>query len=212
MSVSQSWWEAAYVAMIPVLRKQFDDQDLVHDAAVERLIEISKKRDPAPASEGEFVGLCLYGAAWRARDLQRKWGRLRRKWAPPEEFVDPWAEPKAREVRMLLQVQWACLRRLPDRSRRLLELYYFDGRSDRDVARLLAGMSARAIGREDAWIRKSLAPGRGGGAAERAEAKARKRAIEAGRKAVSRERLGALWRLRELIEVEEGAQSASLVA
>lgn len=214
MSVSRSWWEAAYVAMIPVLRRRFDDQDLVHDAAVERLIEISKRREPTPASEDEFVRLCLYGAGWRARDLLRKRGGLglKRRWAPPEKVIDPWFEPKVREARALLQAQWACLRKLPDRSRELLELYYFDGRSDRDVARLLAGMSDEEIQLEDVRIRKSLEPRRGEVAAERAEAKARKREIEAGRKAVSRERLRALWRLRELIEAEEAAQSAPLVA
>lgn len=212
MRVSQSWWEAAYVAMIPVLRREFSDPDLAHDAAVERLIEISKKRNPAPANEGEFVGLCLHGAAWRARDLLRKRGRMRRKWAPPEELVAPWADPRAREVRVLLHAQWACLRKLPDRWRWLLELYYFDGRSDRDVARLLAGMSERAIGRENAWIRRSLGPRRGGGgSADRAEARRRNREIEAGRKAVSRERLQALGRLRELIEAE-AAQSACSAA
>lgn len=190
MEIPHAWLEAAYAAMLRKLRKEFGEKELIYDAAADRLLEIWRKRGLLVASEGEFVALCLKGVVWRARDLMRWPGGRRRKRVPLEEVADRRDGFGVRELEAMLRALLACLSQMPDRGRLVLELYYFDGRSDRDIAQRLAGLSDPEVGR---------------GAVQRREngpSNASQRAIEAARKAVSRERFAALGHLRKLIESE----------
>lgn len=191
MELNWSWAEEAYAAMVRVLRKRFGEQDLVYEAAAERLLEIWEKPGPAVAGEGHLVGLCLTFVEQRAIDVLRKQGRLRQRRVPLGDVADRRPDLREEEIRGLLRVQEVCLRRLPARRRMILRQYYEQGLSDREIA-------WRRVRREK-WGRVR----RGSGTAEKAAAQEeRRRAIEAARKAVSRERRAALEGLRLLVEVE----------
>jgi len=202
MSLPDSWVEEAYAAMLRVLRKRFGERDLIYEAAAERLLEVWPRFGPSVAGEGELVGLCLKFVERRAIDMLRRQGWLWSRREPLGEVADRRAGPAEDDVKGLLRAQESCLLRLPSRWRALLEMYYLQGRSDRVIARVLEGLGDREIAREDRLINECTTARKGRHVEAFRAAKARQRAIEAARKAVSRERQAALRQLRRLVEAE----------
>ena len=182
MVLPESWSISAYEAMLRKLRKKFGDADLIYEAAAERWLEIRQRWGTAIGGEADLIALCLHMVIPRAFDLCRKraWvGRRRR--IPLIDLADPNAEPADTEARNPLEALVSCLGRLPRRERELLRQSYFERRSDRAIAELRLQAD-----------RKPRPPGSPEGC----------RALEAARKAVSRERKAALENLRDRIVAE----------
>lgn len=114
------------VAVATALAGQ-DGPDLVHDAMVRALLHWNKVRhyeQPGGWCHRVVVNLCRN--RWRRRSTERRWLSTQRR----QEAVVAGPSPET-------LVFWAAVRRLPERPRLVVTLYYAGDHSVAEVARIL---------------------------------------------------------------------------
>ncbi len=214
MGLPQTCFEETYVVMVRVARKRSGDVGLAHESAAERWIEVRKTKEEPPGSIEEAAAYCLRYCCRRGLDGLRKQARGRRKLEPWSDQPDRSVDQTRTEIRAFLEVQRACLTRLPARRQELLDLYDEQGLGDREIAERwmrqegCAGLPRTRRQRQHA--EEGRESDRYQAYKELTERRATLRQREAARKAVNRERLAPLKGLRRLVEPEARAAGLDL--
>jgi DNA-directed RNA polymerase specialized sigma24 family protein len=121
--------EKLYTLMFArVMRAFHGDRDLAHDASVETLLAAARKGGSAFASEGAIVGYCLSRVCKMAIDLKRRHRFI----TGCVELIEKAAgdctwEHARRELARAVAM-------LPQFERQIIDLYYFESLSDREIA------------------------------------------------------------------------------
>ena len=136
-----------------VMREFRGDAELAHDSAAEVWLAAARKTE-AFKGEPELVGYCLFRCVKVAIDLKRRYWRF----SGSAELLGAVAVDESQQRRDQARENLTrAVANLPDLARRIIELYYYEGFSDRAIAAHLFGDSERGDARRKAICRKRQA-------------------------------------------------------
>ena len=118
-----------------VIRSFHGDPDLAHDAAAETWLAAAKKGEEYFETEGALIGYCLFRVYKMAIDLKSKRRAISGCWDLLENIaVDDENDHISEQVWHELAKSLA---QLPELERQIIDLYYYESLSDREIAERL---------------------------------------------------------------------------
>jgi RNA polymerase sigma factor (sigma-70 family) len=151
MSAIMAFGEKLYHLMFAKVMREFrGDRDLAHDAAAETWLAAARKELAFPC-ESELISYGLFRCVRMAIDLKRKCRAIN----GCEELVAAIEDDTNDHIREQARYELAkAVASLPNFERQIIELYYYEGLSDRAIAAVLMGDSGSGDARRKAIHRK----------------------------------------------------------